>query len=115
MIDFACKEFKLSEIIKCALGLRKADLAVLSFFLEHTDSWHSAEDVAKKLRLNVTTVQRASKKLFEKDIIHRQQENLTGGGYVYSYKLKNKTHIRMVIMSIVERWKKKVADELEKW
>ncbi len=33
-MDFACKEFKIEDVIKCALNLTKADLNVMRHFFK---------------------------------------------------------------------------------
>lgn len=114
MIDFACKQFSLDEIIKCSLGLSKADSKVMHFLLKERD-WITAKDLAKKLSLNLTTVQRAVKKLHEKEVLTRSQENLKDGGYIFHYRIKNKKELRALIMQLVHSWVKNVEKELEKW
>ena len=115
MIDFACKQFKLDEVIKCALGLTKADFSVLEYFMEHAEDWQTTDMVAEKLDLNLSTVQRSVKKLHEKDVLQRTQQNLDGGGYIFQYKLFSKKHIRSLIMGIVDKWKSTVENSLNKW
>ena len=75
MIDFACKRFKLSEIIKCGLGLTRAEYKVLEYFIDHEDLF-STEQLAENIGLNLSTIQRTVKKLFEKDLLTRNQNNL---------------------------------------
>lgn len=115
MIDFACKRFDLREIIKCSLGLTKADCKLMMFLIKDYKDWHTTEDLSKKLKINLSTAQRAVKKLTERGIVIRSQENLTGGGYVYIYKVKNKKEISQIIMNIVGDWVKKVESEFDKW
>jgi len=38
-MDFACKEFQVEDVIKCALNLTNADLKVMKYFLKETDQW----------------------------------------------------------------------------
>lgn len=115
MIDFACKEFKLSEVIKCGLGLSKADFDVMDSLLENDEDSFTTEQLAKTLNLNLSTVQRAMKKLFEKDIVERKQVNLDNGGYSFVYQIRSRSEIRTIIMKIVHSWSKKVEEELKKW
>ncbi len=115
MIDFACKRFKLSEVIKCGLGLTKADYLILEYFLKHSHKWFTTDILAEDLKFNLSTVQRAVKKLNEKGIIERKQNNLDGGGYVYVYTVRNRKDIAARIMEIVDNWAKQVKHEFESW
>lgn len=115
MIDFACKSFKLEEVIKCGLGLSRADCKLMQFLIEYDEHEFTTEELAKKLGFNLSTVQRSVKKLHEKEVIYRKQENLSGGGYIFLYKSKEKKVIRKIIMDVVEGWVKKVKAEFDRW
>jgi predicted transcriptional regulator len=114
MIDFACKQFDMREIIKCSLGLTRAELRIFEHMLKSAEPLTS-EEIAKQLKLDLSTVQRAVKKLHEKTILRRMQMNLEGGGYVFEYQLSDKRQIRKVIMATVQNWTLRVEDELEGW
>jgi len=114
MIDFACKRFSLDEIIKCSLSLSKADCKIMHSLLKEQD-WITTKDLAKKLNLNITTVQRAVKKLHGKNVLTRSQENLKDGGYIFFYKIKNKKELRELIMQLVNDWVNNVEKELNNW
>ncbi|MBU0615616.1 MAG: MarR family transcriptional regulator [Nanoarchaeota archaeon] len=114
MIDFACKSFKLERVIRCGLGLTIADFKVLEFLLKQ-DKELDTKDIAAGITVNLSTVQRAVKKLAEKELIQRRQENLDDGGYLFYYSIRSKQHIRNMIMQIVNAWVKKVDTELRKW
>ncbi|MDA0525386.1 MarR family transcriptional regulator [Methanococcoides alaskense] len=115
MIDFACKEFKIKDVIKCALNLTRADMKVLEYFFEEPDNWSKTEQIAILVELDLSTVQRSVKKLHEKGILTRSQNNLDGGGYSFIYKINNKKEIKGLIMGIVSKWAAKVEQELEDW
>lgn len=114
MIDFACKSFNLDEIIKCGLNLTKADIKVMRHLLK-IDRWCTADTMAEHLGLNLSTVQRAVKKLYEKDLVTRTQDNLSGGGYIFQYRIKGKEHISGIIRKIIHKWVGKVEEALDKW
>jgi predicted transcriptional regulator len=114
MIDFACKQFNLKDIIKCSLGLTKADLHVFEFLLKH-DGAYTTEDLAKKISIDLSTAQRAVKKLHEKNLVRRMQKNLPGGGYVFEYQTNDKKVIRKTVLDIVGKWTKRVEQELDQW
>lgn len=113
-IDFACREFKLKEVIRCGLSLTKAEFVVMDFLIRKKE-FFSSDRLSKELKLELSTVQRALKKLYEKNIITRSQKNLQSGGYIYIYKTNQKSIIKTEIMKIVDNWTKKVEIELDKW
>ncbi|MEA3430904.1 MAG: helix-turn-helix domain-containing protein [Nanoarchaeota archaeon] len=115
MIDFACKRFQLTEVIKCGLGLTKADFKLVYYMLDHADEWLTTDDLSESLELSLSTVQRSVKKLYEKSVVLRSQENLDNGGYIFLYKIKPKPALRDLIMKIVHNWVKTVDTELKKW
>ncbi|MBR9705972.1 MarR family transcriptional regulator [Candidatus Pacearchaeota archaeon] len=113
-IDFACKTFELDDIIKCGLGLTRSEFKVMKFLIqEHLEI--NSHEIANKLKLDLSTAQRALKKLVEHNVIIRGQRNLVGGGYVYVYKSSPKTQIRKIILKIIKNWNKKVENKLERW
>ncbi|WP_048128284.1 TrmB family transcriptional regulator [Methanosarcina lacustris] len=115
MIDFACKEFKVEDVIKCALSLTKADLNVMKHFLNEPEKWVETDTLSRSLDLDISTVQRSVKKLHEKGILQRSQQNLDGGGYVFIYKIHSRNQIKNVILKIVQSWADRLGQELEQW
>ena len=115
MIDFACKQFNLEDIIKCGLGLTKTEFNILKYFLKNTSKKCTTASISKKLELNLTTIQKAVKKLSEKEIIIRHQENLDNGGYVYTYECNSKSNIRKIIKNLIRNWSDKVDAAIDKW
>jgi len=75
----------------------------------------TSDKIAKKLNLNLTTVQRALKKLYETGVVIRSQKNLDNGGYIYVYQIKSKKEIHSLIMNVIRKWTKTVELELEQW
>ena len=115
MINFACNKFDLNEIIKCGLGLTKADFRIMQFLLKHKDEEFTTEKIAKKLSINLTTAQRAVKKLHEKEVLSRSQANLEGGGYIYIYQAKGKNAIRKVVRELIHSWAENAEEVVENW
>jgi predicted transcriptional regulator len=115
MIDFACKEFKVEDVIKCALNLTKADLKVMRYFINEEDKWADTESLSRALELDISTMQRSVKKLHEKEILQRSQQNLDGGGYIFRYKAHSRAKIKDIVMTVVNSWADHVGQELEKW
>ncbi|MEN7982412.1 MAG: helix-turn-helix domain-containing protein [Nanoarchaeota archaeon] len=114
MIDFACKQFDLDDIIKCGLGLTKKEVEIMKYFLKNKNKECTTFSISKKLDLNLTTIQKAVKKLSEKNIIIRHQKNLSNGGYVYTYEINSKQKIRKILKNIIKNWADKVEEEIDK-
>jgi predicted transcriptional regulator len=114
-VDFACKELKVEDVIKCALNLTKADLKVMKYFLNETERWVDTDSLSKALKLDISTIQRSVKKLHEKEILQRSQQNLDGGGYVFRYKIHSRAKIKNIMMIVVNSWADRLGQELEKW
>jgi predicted transcriptional regulator len=115
MVDFACKEFQIEAVIKCGLNLTKAELQVLKYLLGNDTRWFTTEQVAADLSLDISTVQRSVKKLTEKKVLQKFQNNLDGGGYFFVYRIKNKREIKELIMEIIHSWVERVEKELIIW
>ncbi|AGB49353.1 putative transcriptional regulator [Methanomethylovorans hollandica DSM 15978] len=115
MVDFACKEFQIEAVIKCGLNLTKAELQVLKYLLGNDTRWFTTEQVAADLSLDISTVQRSVKKLTEKKVLQKFQNNLDGGGYFFVYRIKNKREIKELIMKIINSWVERVEKELIIW
>ncbi len=115
MIDFACKEFRINDVIKCALNLTRADMKILEYNIIKSEQWNNTDNIATGTDLDLSTVQRSVKKLHEKGVLIKSQTNLDGGGYSFIYRIKDKEEIKQLIMNIVNTWVKKVESELEEW
>ena len=114
MIDFACKKFSINEVIQCSLGLSKAECRLFQFLL-YEDEDLTAQQIAERMKIDRTTVQKAIKNLVENDIVLRLQENLDKGGYIFRYRIRDKDVIRKRIKDIVSNWYRTVLTELERW
>ena len=115
MIDFACKKFSLEEVIRCSFNLSKAEFEVFRALLNKKNTDLSTNDLQEATKLDLSTVQRAVKKLYDQGLLQRMQANLSGGGYVFSYKIKSRGEIRGKIVEIVNNWAKRVEVEFDKW
>ncbi len=114
MIDFACKKFNLNEIIKCSLGLSKADYKLFSFLLyQHSEM--TTNEISLQIGLDRTTIQKSVKKLVEKGVVLRLQENLSKGGYIYKYRIKEKEILKNKIIKILRFWSEKAEEEIRHW
>ena len=114
MISFACQDIEFSDLIRCSFQMNKTEYNVL-FFLLVVDKYLTASRIAKEMKLDRTTVQKAIKSLAEKDLVIRHQENLQKGGYLFQYKIKNKAEIKQRMQSIVNKWHEQVISAIKKW
>jgi predicted transcriptional regulator len=114
MIDFACKQLDVREVIKCGLGLTRADLQVLEAMLARRE-WRTSSEIAAIAKLDLSTVQRSMKRLREKKAVERRQHNLNGGGYEYSYRIGERGELRAQVLTTVKEWAGRVEGELDRW
>mgnify|MGYP006286493537 CR=1 FL=1 len=115
MIDFGCRQFDMDELMKCGLGLTKAEFKVFKHFIEDASRECDARSVADELGLNLTTVQKAVKKLSLKGIVIRRQKNLEKGSYIFVYEASPKDRIREIIKEIVRNWSLNVEKKMDEW
>jgi len=67
-MDFACRKISRDEILKCSLGLTKSEIKILKFFINNSNEFYPTDDLSEKLNLKLSTIQKAVKKLHEKEI-----------------------------------------------
>ena len=79
------------------------------------DERFTTEDLAKKLELDKSTIQRAVKKMHEKDLLTRSQINQTVGGYIFLYKIKDKQNLRKIVLNTLEGWMDVFREKINKW
>lgn len=115
MINFACTGFEIDEVVKCSLGLSKAEYKLFSFFIKHHEEDFSTEELSSRLKLEKSTIQRGVKKLHEKSLLFRSQLNQSVGGYLFKYRIKNKAEIKKNVYEILDKWNDKFKEELKKW
>lgn len=114
MIDFACKKFDIEEVVKCGLALTKSDYKILKFLMKVSGSL-TTEDLAIKLELDKSTVQRGVKNLHSRGLLFRSQINKTSGGYVFLYRIKEKESIRKMISDIIDNWVHVFHEKIKDW
>ncbi len=114
-MDFACKNFKIEEIIRCSLNLTKGEYKILDFLIKTDKPKLSSQEISESLGLDLSTVQRCLKKLYEKEIINRSQINLSSGGYQFNYGINDKTKIKEMVISIIQKWTDKFEEEIRNW
>lgn len=114
MLTFACQDIEFKDLLRCSFGLSKAEYNVMMFMLVSSMEY-TAEKLAKEMDLDRTTVQKAIKKLAEKELVTRHQSNLEAGGYTFFYKIHNKENIKERMKATVEKWHEAVVNEIQKW
>lgn len=112
MLNMRCDNVNVDEIIKCGLNLTKCEMSILKYFIKNKD-WKDTDKVADDMQLNLSTVQRAVKKLTESGIIERKQYNLKSGGYYFSYKIMSKIKVREKMLTILNEWHKKAQIKIQ--
>ena len=113
MITFACKKIKQEELIRCSFNLNKTEYNLLVFILRDKKGY-TVSQIAKRTRLERTTVQKAVKNLVSKQLAQRKQKNLAKGGYVFVYKPNDKSEIKAKMRKIVYNWYQGVKKEIAK-
>lgn len=114
MINFACKQFDLKEIIKCSFGLTKSEYNLLKFLLEKNKEF-TTEELSRQLSLDKSTIQRGVKSLHEKGLISRGQINQSVGGYVFLYRIKDRNFLIKKLLEIIDGWSEGVKKEIKNW
>jgi predicted transcriptional regulator len=113
-VNFVCRIITLEDILRCSFGLNKTEIAIMKFLLERKEEL-TIEEIMKKIKRDRTTIQRAVKRLFEKELIKRRQINLDKGGYVFVYAPKAKSELKEKVYKIFESFKVAVGKEIQKW
>jgi predicted transcriptional regulator len=113
MISFACKDIEFKDLLRCSFELNKTEYNVFMFLLK-TDKEFTATDLAKIMQLDRTTVQKAIKRLTEKNLVFRKQQNLEKGGYTFHYSIKDRAEIKQRMLNIVENWHNEIVKEIKK-
>jgi len=114
MISFACKEIHIKDLLMCSFELKKTDYTVFMFLMKNEGEF-TVEQIAKKLKLERSGVQKAIRNLVSKELIFRGQINLETGGYKFCYSIKDRVEIKSRISSIIDGWHAKVKYEIKNW
>jgi len=115
MIDLACRTINMDEILKCGLGLTRAELSILHHFLKNCRREMTSGDVAKEMHLDLTTAQKAMKKLHGKGAISRFQKNIATGGYEFIYRCNSRQEIRELLKKTIRIWVGSMEDSIDRW
>lgn len=113
MMNFGCKGFDLKQVLKCAFGLTRAECVIFMFFLNNSTRNLTTNQISKILRFNLSTVQKAVKKLHECNVIVKYQQNLESGGYFFVYEVNSEEVIKNEIVLVVESWSKGIVSNVK--
>lgn len=112
MIEFACKKISREDIIRCSFGLNKTGYDVLMFLLDREEEL-TVSQIARKMGLDRTTVQKAVQKLLEEELVKREKKGLEEGGYTFLYQTKAKKIIKKEMIRKVKEWSQAVIREIK--
>ena len=113
-ISFSCKHIDFKDLVMCSFELNKTEYNLLMFLLSQQDSL-SATQIGEMTQKDRTTIQKAIKKLFAKQLVLKHQVNLETGGYTFVYRVKDRAYIRGTILDIVNSWHKQVVESVSQW
>ena len=111
MIDFACKRISEEELVRCGFGINRTEFNIFYFLIKQKQRT-TVEQIAKKLELKRSTVQKAIKILIQKKLIARFQQNLKKGGYKFFYEINNKPKIKKELEDILKSWCRKAIEKI---
>lgn len=114
MISFACMKIEWDDLIRCSFELNKTACKVLMFMVRDGKE-HSISKIAKMLRLERSSVQKAIKTLVERKLILRRQMNLDKGGYKFFYIVKDIEKIKEEMVIIIDNWQQNVKEKIKTW
>lgn len=103
------------DVIQCIFNLNSLDLTVYKT-LKKTDELR-ADDLAKKLRKERSTVYRSLQKLTCAGLVTKKTKNIVKGGYYHTYKSNSDFKIKQKLENCIDEWYKKMKKtikELEK-
>ncbi len=112
-IDFACRTIDLAQVVRCSLGLTRAEHRILRAALKTKK--FSVDSLSRKMGLDRTTIQKGLKKLLEKGLVDRRQLNRESGGYAYVYAAKDAAAVRKKVRETVCEWARRAEEEVESW
>ncbi|PIO00592.1 hypothetical protein COT72_00760 [archaeon CG10_big_fil_rev_8_21_14_0_10_43_11] len=114
IINFACTNVELEEIVRCGFGLKKTEYAVLMFLLEKNKNMRIVE-ISTAMKKERTTIQKVIKSLVGKELVKRGQVNLKTGGYVFVYAPIDKSILKKKTLGIIEEWVKSAEKAINSW
>ncbi len=110
MINLACKNISVEELIRCAFNLKKTEYQIIRILLKHPGL--TSHELSQKLEKDVTTIQKSLKILSQEGLVLRKQRNLEQGGYEFYYESIPKNKIKENIEINLKNFEDKVLDAI---
>lgn len=102
-MDITCGKLDIKDVIACSLDLKKSEYKIFEALLKSKENL-TIQQLSDKLKLDRTTIQKILKTLSGKNLIHRLQQNLDNGGYIYNYNIKEKLSVKKHIKDALKQW-----------
>lgn len=115
MFRFACKKIDLQDIICCSFDLSRSEYLLFQYLLNINEENLPLKEIAKDMKKDRSSIQKAMKKLVEKKLVIRRQQNLEKGGYIFLYTIAHKDLIKKRLLFIIDKWCNAVKAEINKW
>jgi predicted transcriptional regulator len=115
MISFACRAIQFQDLLRCSFGLNKTDYAVYMLMLSEKRERMAVSEIADRAGKERTVIQKSMKRLFERNLIKRFQENLESGGYRFYYSPVEKREVKARLMQSVRSWVENVESAVNHW
>lgn len=113
-VSFACKIIKIEDVVRCSFDINKTQYDIL-MLLSRSKEPLTISEIASKLGKDRTTVQKAVKVLYDKQLITRRQMNLDNGGYTYYYLMKDKENSKKQIIKLIDEWAEEAKRTILHW
>jgi len=98
---FAKSFEKPSDLLCCAFGLLHSEIDT---YFALVSGEKRAEEIAALVRMDRTTIQRALKRLLERQLVVRDRRDIERGGYYYVYRAVSPEDVRREILSQLDHW-----------
>ncbi len=104
-----CRPVTLREVFNCSFNLNTTEYLVLRELLR-SKTPKSVLQLAKKLKKDRTTIQKAIANLLKENLIKRKQLNLEKGGYFYLYFIEDKNKLKNTLIKNLDLWYRDVIN-----
>jgi len=111
-MDITCGKLDIEDVIACSLTLKKSEYKIFEVLLRSRENL-TIQQISDKLKLDRTTIQKILKTLSSKGLIHRLQQNLENGGYIYNYTIKDKPTVKKHIKDALKIWYEKSITQID--
>jgi len=102
-----CRRLSFDDVLKCSLGLSKSEVRTMRAVLKMRQPF-TVNGLAEKMGKDRSVVQRHLKKLGEKGILLRFQQNRDGGGYEFVYRTIDKKEMKKILRTGIKQFTRQV-------